>query len=126
MATLVNLWDTADQQLVALGPPHADSWYAAYLAWYQPKTRCRILYADTQPARHQATTQDSYPRHRDEALAGAVSTYIFLAHKFVGLSLYFLCTKTLHSLYVSCSSSFVADLTPRRGQHLGGWRLALR
>ena len=45
----------------------------AYLSWYQPQTRCRLIYADMQQQPHVATPQDGYARYRDEALAGAVS-----------------------------------------------------
>ena len=37
------------------------------------QTRWRLIYADMQPQPHVATAQDGYARHRDEALAGAVS-----------------------------------------------------
>ena len=35
-------------------------------------TRCRLLRADAQPQPHEASVEDGYARHRDEALAGAV------------------------------------------------------
>ena len=47
--------------------------FGAYLTWYEPKTRCRLTYVDMHPQPHVATSQDRYARHRDEALAGAVS-----------------------------------------------------
>ena len=59
---------------VALATPaHTEASYRAYLSWYQPQTRCRLIYADMQPQPHVATPQDGYARYRDEALAGAVS-----------------------------------------------------
>ena len=58
--------------------------YRAYLSWYQPKTRYRLLYADMHPQPHVATPQDGYARHRDEALGGAVSQSYSL-FKYFGL-----------------------------------------
>ena len=54
-------------------PAHTEASYRAYLSWYEPKTRFRLLYADMHPQPHVATPQDVYARYRDEALAGTVS-----------------------------------------------------
>ena len=54
-------------------PAHTEASYRAYLSWYEPKTRCCLLYVDMHPQPHAATPQDGYARHRDETLAGAVS-----------------------------------------------------
>ena len=53
--------------------PHVNSWFDTYLAWYQPRTHCRITFAETHPQIHIPSTGDVYAHHRDEALAGAVS-----------------------------------------------------
>ena len=68
-------WDNADEQLVEDIGPHTEASFRAYLTWYESKTRCRLTYADMHPQPHVAISQDGYARHRDEALAGAVSKY---------------------------------------------------
>ena len=69
------VWDNADEQLAENTGPHTEASFRAYLTWYEPKTRCRLMYADMHPQSHVATSQDGYARHRDEALAGTVSKY---------------------------------------------------
>jgi len=69
----VAAWDDADEQLAEDTGPHTEPSFRAYLTWYEPKTRCRLTYVDMHPQPHVATSQDRYARHRDEALAGAVS-----------------------------------------------------
>jgi hypothetical protein len=69
----VEAWATADEDLVHPVGPHTEEWYQAFLIWYRPRTRCHITYADTEPVPHEANSTDAYARHRDEALAGAVS-----------------------------------------------------
>ena len=71
----VAAWDNADEQLAEDTGPHTEASFRAYLTWYEPKTRCRLTYVDMHPQPHVATSQDGYARHRDEALAGAVSKY---------------------------------------------------
>jgi len=66
----VDGWDQAEENVALATPAHTEASYRAYLSWYQPQTRCRLIYADMQPQPHVATTQDGYARHRDEALAG--------------------------------------------------------
>ena len=67
------LWQLAANNVAEPTAPHTDHTFRAYLSWYIPRTRARIMYVDTQPQVHQATVADLYPRHHDEALAGAVS-----------------------------------------------------
>ena len=67
----VDDWDQAEENVALPTPAHTEALYRAYLSWYQPKTRCRLIYADMHPQPHVATPQDGYARHRDEALAGA-------------------------------------------------------
>jgi hypothetical protein len=67
------LWQQAGNNVAEPTGPHTDHSFRAYLSWYIPRTRARMTYADTQPQVHQATVADLYPRHHDEALAGAVS-----------------------------------------------------
>ena len=59
--------------MVQLTRVHTARWFQAYLTWYQVQTRCHVTYADTAPQPHVASSTDAYARHRDEALAGAVS-----------------------------------------------------
>ena len=77
MQPLVDAWDRAHEDLVDTTVPHRDDYFESYLRWYQVRTRCRITFADTHPEPHQATSQDGYARHRDEALAGAVSDFVW-------------------------------------------------
>ena len=69
----VAAWDDADEQLAEDTGLHTEASFRTYLTWYEPKTRCRLTYADMHPQPYVATSQDGYARHRDEALAGAVS-----------------------------------------------------
>ena len=69
----VDAWDEADEHVVQPTGPHTARWFQAYLTWYQVRTRLRVTYADTAPQPHVASSRDAYARHRDEALAGAVS-----------------------------------------------------
>ena len=66
-------WAEADEHVVEPIGPHTDESFRAYLAWYQPRTRCHITYAEANQEAHDASTQDLYPSYLDEALAGAVS-----------------------------------------------------
>ena len=85
----VQRWEHADEDVVQLTGPHSDAAFHDYLAWYQPRTRSRLTYADTHPQPHIASMADAYPYHRDEALAGAVS-YMF--------------QQRLHSLHNFCGN----------------------
>ena len=76
LATWVDAWNEADEHVVADPGPHTEASFLIYLSWYVPRTRCRLTYIDTHPQPHQAIVHDGYARHRDEALAGAVSELI--------------------------------------------------
>ena len=69
----VAAWDDADEQLAEDTGPHTEPSFRVYLTWYESKTRSRLTYVDMHPQSHVATSHDRYARHRDEALAGAVS-----------------------------------------------------
>ncbi|WVZ71563.1 LOW QUALITY PROTEIN: hypothetical protein U9M48_020137 [Paspalum notatum var. saurae] len=69
----VRAWDNAHQDVVHSVAPHTDWWYETFPTWYRPRTRCHVTYADTQPVPHESSSTDAYARHRDEALAGAIS-----------------------------------------------------
>jgi len=68
----VDQWEQADELLVQPTGPHTDSSFRAYLTWYLPRTRARLVFVDTHPQPHQARPQDGYGRHHVEALAGAL------------------------------------------------------
>ncbi|WVZ63087.1 hypothetical protein U9M48_012752 [Paspalum notatum var. saurae] len=72
LAPWIQYWADAGEQVVEPDGPHTDESFRAYLAWYQPRTRCRITYASDNREAHQASTGDLYADHRDEALAGAM------------------------------------------------------
>lgn len=76
----VDQWEQADELLVHPTGPHTDSSFRAYLTWYLPRTRARLVFVDTHPQPHQARPQDGYGRHHVEALAGAVSLLIIFAY----------------------------------------------
>jgi len=76
----VDQWEQADELLVHPTGPHTDSSFRAYLTWYLPRTRARLVFVDTHPQPHQARPQDGYARHHMEALAGAVSLLIIFAY----------------------------------------------
>ncbi|WVZ86317.1 hypothetical protein U9M48_033118 [Paspalum notatum var. saurae] len=69
----VRAWDNAHRDVVHPVAPHTDWWYETFPTWYRPRTRCHVTYADTQPVPHESSSTDAYARHRDEALAGAIS-----------------------------------------------------
>jgi hypothetical protein len=73
--TSPDAWDSADENVVEPTGPRYDDLFHAYLDWYEPRTYCRIIHASTHPQRHQASSEDTYARHRDEALAGTVSDF---------------------------------------------------
>ena len=70
----VDRWDDAEEDVIQQSGPHSDGAFHDYLTWYQPRTCSRITYVDTHPQPHIASTADGYMYHRDEALAGAVSS----------------------------------------------------
>ena len=65
-------WDRAEEDVVDPPGSHTEASFLRYLTWYVPRTRCRLLRADAQPQPHEASVEDGYARHRNEALAGAV------------------------------------------------------
>jgi hypothetical protein len=69
----VEAWNDAAQHVVQPTGPHTEAYFRAYLRYYERSTRSRVVFADMTPEPHQASSQDGYPHHRDEALAGAVS-----------------------------------------------------
>lgn len=66
--------------MVFLQGPHTDASYEAYLRWYLPRTRRTVSYVQVEPQRHEASTQDTFPQHRTEALAGMVSYTTTIFH----------------------------------------------
>ncbi len=72
----IDRWAEAHMEVVQPIGPHEDVWFDAYLAWYQPRTRCRITFPEIEPQPHVATPLDTYAYHRDEALAGAVIIFL--------------------------------------------------
>ena len=64
---------------------HTDISFRAYLTWYLPRTRARLVYVDTHPQPHQARPQDGYARHHMETLAGAVSLLIIFAYIYINI-----------------------------------------
>ena len=79
----VDQWEQADELLVHPTGPHTDSSFRAYLTWYLPRTRARLVFVDTHPQPHQARPHDGYGRHHVEALAGAVSLLIIFAYIYI-------------------------------------------
>ena len=73
-------WDDADENVVEPTGPHTDSSFRAYLTWYLPRTRARLVFPDTNPQPHQASLPDGYTKHHVEALAGVVSLFIVFAN----------------------------------------------
>ena len=85
MQPWVDQWDNADEELVDPTGSRTDSSFKAYLTWYLPWTRARLVYVDTHPQAHQARPQDGYARHHVEALAGAVSLLIIFAYIYINI-----------------------------------------
>jgi hypothetical protein len=70
----VNAWASADPDVAQPIGPHTDVSYAMYLNWYRARTRCQITFpAALEPPVVPPTVHDTYPRHRDQYLAGIVS-----------------------------------------------------
>jgi hypothetical protein len=77
----VGRWATALDNLVEEVRPHDDTSWEAYIQWYTPRTRARVMYVPPQPAaplpdatRVLATT--AYPVRRDQHYDTAVSLKI--------------------------------------------------
>ncbi|WVZ72227.1 LOW QUALITY PROTEIN: hypothetical protein U9M48_020723 [Paspalum notatum var. saurae] len=68
----VDAWDEADEDVFEPIGDHTDEWYQHFPTWYRARTRIRVTYAETRRVAHEATSTDTYARHRDEALAGAL------------------------------------------------------
>ena len=80
MEPWVDEWVHADEHLVDPTGPQTDSSLRAYLTWYLPRTRARMVYVDTNPQAHEASPQDGYAHHHAEALAGAVSLFVMFPY----------------------------------------------
>ena len=79
-------WSNGNRQMSTWSiqqDPHTDSSLRAYLTWYLPWTRARLVYVDTHPQPHQARPQDGYARHHVEALAAAVSLLIIFSYIYI-------------------------------------------
>ncbi|WVZ73556.1 hypothetical protein U9M48_021847 [Paspalum notatum var. saurae] len=46
LAPMLQYWAEADEHVVEPIGPHTDESFRAYLAWYQPRMRCHITYAE--------------------------------------------------------------------------------
>ena len=80
MESWVDEWAHADEHLVDPTGPHIESSLRAYLTWYLPRTRARMVYVDTNPQAHEASPRDGYAHHHAEALAGAVSLFVMFPY----------------------------------------------
>ena len=100
----VDQWEQADELLVHPTGPHTDSSFRAYLTWYLPRTRARLVYVDTHPQPHQARPQAGYARHHVEALAGTVSSVSYL-HIYINIHKIIHVLLTVHLLN-GCSFAF--------------------
>jgi len=92
----VDQWEQADKLLVHPTGLHTHNFFRAYLNWYLPRTRARLVYVDTHPQPHQARPQGGYARHHVEALAGAVSLLIIFAYIYICIYIYNHIHKIIH------------------------------
>ena len=60
----VDQWEQADELLVHPTGPHTDSSFRAYLTWYLPRTRARLVYVDTYPVSRDGTGATDTGLHR--------------------------------------------------------------
>ena len=65
-------WDIAIEDLVDDHRPHSDEAFAAYLRWYLPRTRTRVMHIPDQPRTEPAQVTDTYPLSRDQNFGMAV------------------------------------------------------
>ncbi|CAO2150709.1 unnamed protein product [Urochloa humidicola] len=62
-------WAQALDDVVVEERPHSDEAFAAYLAWYLPRTRSRVLVVPQDTPRAPAQVTDMYPVSRDQNFA---------------------------------------------------------
>ena len=63
MNTWVGQWEGALQDRVQEDTPYDLSTYDAYLRWYAPQTRTRLVLAADEPAPRVSAPTDTYPVH---------------------------------------------------------------
>ena len=100
-------YDNLPSMLSQVTARNTGSFFRAYLTWYLPRTRVRLVFVDTHPQPHQARPQDGYGRHHVEALAGAVSLLIIFAYIYIYINIH----KIIHMLITvpllnGCSFAF--------------------
>jgi hypothetical protein len=74
----VDRWATAFQNLVEEVRPHDDTAWEAYIQWYTPRTRARVMYIPPQlaapvPDATRVLASTAYPVRRDQQYDTAVS-----------------------------------------------------
>jgi len=74
-------WAQALDDVVVEERPHSDEAFAAYLAWYLPRTRSRVVVVPQDPHGAPARVTDTYPVSRDQnfAIAVCLSNLIMLS-----------------------------------------------
>ncbi|CAN6195393.1 unnamed protein product [Urochloa humidicola] len=72
------LWAQALEDVVDEERPHSDEAFAAYLAWYLPRTRSRVLLVPQEPRRAPAQVTDMYPISRDQNFAIASEALVLV------------------------------------------------
>ena len=77
MNTWVEQWEGALQDRVQEDTPYDLSTYDAYLRWYAPQTRTRLVLAADEPAPRVPAPTDTYPVHFAQDVHRAVR-YILL------------------------------------------------
>jgi hypothetical protein len=71
-------WEGASQDVWPQDGPYDEAEYQAYLDWYLPRTRVRVTHAPRNQQRHTPSYADTYPVHRDQATAHAVSSVMLV------------------------------------------------
>lgn len=66
------MWDDAPHDVVDEARPHSDEAFVAYLRWYLPRTRTRVLHVPQEPVREPGKVSDTYPIVRDQNYGLAV------------------------------------------------------
>jgi hypothetical protein len=77
----VDFWATVLQNLVEEDRPHDDTTWEAYIQWYTPRTRSRVMYVPPQPTAPvpdavRVLASTAYPVRRDQHYDMAVSLKI--------------------------------------------------
>ncbi|RLM58053.1 transposon protein, putative, mutator sub-class [Panicum miliaceum] len=75
----VQAWDSAVDDVVDDHRPHSEEAFTAYLQWFLPRTRTRVMHIPQHPRTEPAQVTDTYPLSRDQNFGMAVCLSILFS-----------------------------------------------